>query len=105
MAARFLLLERLHESSIDLIDSPRQLALLLDLFSPKFLNRRLTVPWQLPERISSIGIQIEIVAGRLFRESDIPPQIRINGMLHDETPMLFVKGPDGRLEAHRWRRL
>ena len=31
MAAHFLLLERLDESSINLIDSPRQLALLLDL--------------------------------------------------------------------------
>ena len=94
MAARFLLLERLHKPSINLIDSPRKLAFALDLFSPKFLDRRLAVAWQFPERISSIGIQIEIVARRFFRESNIPPQIRIDGMLHDEIPMLFEKRPD-----------
>ena len=94
MAARLLLLERLHKPSINLIDSPRELALLLDFFSSKFLNRRLTVPWELPERIHSIGIQIEIVTGRLFREPNIAPQIRIDGMLDDETSMLFVKGPE-----------
>ena len=95
MAAHFLLLKGLHQSSINFIDSPRQLALLLDLFSPIFLNRRLPVSGQLPERIHSIRIQIEIMARRLFRESNIPPQIRIDRMLHDETPMLFVKRPDG----------
>jgi hypothetical protein len=34
------------------------------------------------------------VAGRLFRESNIAPKIRIDRMLHDETPVLFVKGPE-----------
>src|SRR4026207_1268209 len=77
VAADFLLLERLREPSVYLIDSPRQLALLLDLFSPKFLSRRLAVPWQLSERIHPIGIQIEIVTRRLFGESNIAPQIRI----------------------------
>jgi hypothetical protein len=44
MAAHFLLLERLNKLSINLIDSPGQLPFALDLFSPKFLDRRFTMP-------------------------------------------------------------
>jgi hypothetical protein len=45
--------------------------------------------------MNCIGIQIEIVARRLFGESDVPPQIRIDGMLYDEVAMLLEEGLDG----------
>jgi hypothetical protein len=35
------------------------------------------------------------MAGRLFHESNVTPEIRVDGMLHDEIPMLLVKRPEG----------
>ena len=102
MFPHFLLLECLHEPSIDFVNSPGQLAFLLNLLLPEFLEGCLTVTGQFPERISPIRIQIEIMAGRFIDESKIAPKIRVDGMFHNETAMLFKKRADcGRKQINR----
>src|SRR5262249_61470557 len=89
-----LLLKGLHEPSKNIIYSPRQLAFAFDFFQPKFLNRGLTLSRQISEWINAKRIQVEKVARRFFSESDIPPQVWIYRMFHNEVAMLLEKGPD-----------